>query len=191
MAETIHQINRAVKKHNDKLDFVSVLIGLNCISSINRYGAITIPICVLLEKLKVKREIIGSTADKYLSKKVLTNAVQTLYVSDFLQALGISKFISIPVINLILEWVNSDIDNECKMMQSANVAFKNHKMSEIETVLRNMHLEKVFLSTAILLVITNIGFKINTSLILVSIICELYKVLSTEYKMKTAKSFLN
>lgn len=191
MAETIHQINRAVKKHNDKLDFVSVLIGLNCISSIDRYGAITIPICVLLEKLKVKREIIGSTADKYLSKKVLTNAVQTLYVSDFLQALGISKFISIPVINLILEWVNSDIDNECKMMQGANVAFKNHKMSEIETVLRNMHLEKVFLSTAILLVITNIGFKINTSLILVSIISELYKVLSAEYKMKTAKSFLN
>ena len=191
MAETIHQINRIVKKHNEKLDFVSVLIGLNCISSINKYGTITIPICVLLDRLKVKREIIGSTADKFLSKKVLTNAAQTLYVSEFLSCLGIPKFISIPVVNLILEWVNSDIKNEQLLMQNANVAFKNHKMSQTEAILKNMHFEKVFLSTAILLVVSEIGFKINSALILVSIVSELYKVLVAEYKIKTAKSFLN
>lgn len=191
LSETIHQINRAVKKYNDKIDFVSILIGLNCISSIDRYGTITIPICVLLDRLKVKREIIGSTADKFLSKKVLTNATQTLYVSEFLQFVGIPKFISIPVINLLLEWINTDIENERLMMQNANVAFKGHKMSQIEQVLRNMHLEKIFLSTAILLIISEIGLKINSSLILVSIISELYRVLTAEYKSKTAKSFLN
>ena len=191
LSETIHQINRTVKKHNDKIDFVSILIGLNCISSIDRYGTITIPMCVLLDRLKVKREIIGSTADKFLSKKVLTNATQTLYVSEFLQFVGIPKFISIPVINLLFEWVSADIENERLMMQNANVAFKGHKMSQIEQVLRNMHLEKIFLSTAILLIISEIGFKINSSLILVSIIGELYKILTAEYKSKTAKSFLN
>ena len=191
LSETIHQINRAVKKHNDKIDFVSILIGLNCISSIDKYGTITIPMCVLLDRLKVKREIIGSTADKFLSKKVLTNATQTLYVSEFLQFVGIPKFISIPVINLLFEWVSADIENERLMMQNANVAFKGHKMSQIEQVLRNMHVEKIFLSTALLLIISEIGFKINSSLILVSIIGELYRVLTAEYKSKTAKSFLN
>ena len=108
-----------------------------------------------------------------------------------MQFVGIPKFISIPVINLLFEWVSTDIENERLMMQNANVAFKGHKMSQIEQVLRNMHLEKIFLSTAILLVISEIGFKINSSLILVSIIGELYKILTAEYKSKTAKSFLN
>ena len=54
-----------------------------------------------------------------------------------------------------------------------------------------MHFEKIFLSTAVLLIITEIGFKISSSLIIVSVLSNLYEVLSAEYKMKTAKSFLS
>lgn len=190
LSETINQVTRVIKKHNEKIDFVNILLGLNCISTIDKYGAITIPISALLNKLMIKREIIGSTPDKYLNKKVLTNATQTLCVCEVLQALGIPKIISIPVVNLIFEWCYSDIDKERKMMIQSNVAFKGHKLSKIEKVLIEMQLEKVFLSTAILLIITELGFKLSSSLILVSVISELYNVLLSEYKKNTAKSFL-
>ena len=76
------------------------------------------------------------------------------------------------------------------MMIQSNVAFKGYKLSKIEKVLKEMQLEKVFLSTAILLIITELGFKLSSSLILVSVISELYNVLLSEYKKNTAKSFL-
>jgi hypothetical protein len=190
MAETIHQVNRIVQKHNERIDIVSILLGLNCISHISKYGTITIPISILLDKLKVKREIIGAK-DKYISKKVLTNATQTLCLAETLNIIGIPKAISIPIINILFEWIYSDIDKEYKTMIDLNVAFKNHKMSEIKKILYNMHFEKIFLSTAILLIITEIGFKISSSLIIVSVLSNLYEVLSAEYKMKTAKGFLN
>jgi hypothetical protein len=71
-----------------------------------------------------------------------------------------------------------------------NVGFKGFKMSETYDVLCKMQLEKVFLSTAILLIIAEIGFKIAPSLILVSILSELYRYFYAEYRMRTAKSFM-
>jgi hypothetical protein len=54
-----------------------------------------------------------------------------------------------------------------------------------------MQCEKIFLSTAILLVINNIGFNITASLILINVLSSLYEVAKAEYKMKTAKGFLD
>jgi hypothetical protein len=76
------------------------------------------------------------------------------------------------------------------MMTEANVAFKGYKMSEVTKILKEMQFEKVFLSTAILMVITSIGLNISASLIFVSVITELYEIVKAEYKMKTAKGFL-
>jgi hypothetical protein len=189
LSETIHQINRIIKKHNDKIDFVSILLGYNCITSIDKYGAITIPLSFFLSKLTINREIINDKSDK-LSKKVLTNATQTLCVSEVLSYLGIPKMISVPIINIILELFYMDIDKEKQMMINANVAFKNHKMSEISKVLKQMQFEKIFLSTAILMIITHIGLNINASLIFVTVLNELCELIKSEYKKTAIKGFL-
>lgn len=190
LSETIHQINRIIKKKNDKIDFVSILLGYNCISSIDKYGAITIPLCFLLNKLTIKREIIGNSS-KYLTKKVLTNATQTICISEVLSHIGIPKLISIPVINILLEFFYMDIKKERKIMLESNAAFKNHKLSDTKKILKQMQFEKIFLSTALLIVISNIGLRIGSSLILINVISELYEIARSEYKKATAKSFLN
>lgn len=189
LSETIHQVNRAIKKRNDKFDFVSLLLGYNCITSIDKYGAITIPLCVLLNKLTVKREIVNNSS-KYLSKKVLTNATQTICISEILSHIGVPKLISIPVINIILEMFYTNIEKERKIVLEANAAFKGHKLSETKKILKQMQFEKIFLSTAILIVISGIGLNIGTSLILINVLSEIYEVLKAEYKQATAKSFL-
>ena len=127
---------------------------------------------VLLNKLTIKREIVGG-ADQYLNKKVLTNATLTLCISEALSHIGIPKSLSIVIVNIILEWALSNIDNEYKAMLISNTAFKNKKMSELKTVLKQMQFEKVFVSTALLLVITNIGLSISSSLILTNVINEM------------------
>ena len=189
LSETIHQIDKVLKKKNNKLDFVSILLGINCISHIDKYGAITIPLCVLLEKLTINREIIGCKSE-HLSKKVLTNATTSLCISELLSHIGIPHCISITIINIILELFNSNIDEEYKLMINKNIGFKNKKMSQIKDILSQMQLEKIFLSTAILLIISSIGLNIRTNLILVSIINELYYVIKLEYKSRTMKGFL-
>ncbi len=189
LSETIHQINRALKKHNESYDIVSVLLAYNCITNIDKYGAITIPLCILLEKLTINREIIGSS-DKYLSKKVLTNATTTLCASEILSHIGIPYFVSIPVVNIILELVYANIEEERKSMIIRTIGFKDKRMSQTKEVLKQMQFEKIFLSTAILLVVSHIGLKIGTSLILVNVLNELYYIIRAEYKMKTAKGVL-
>ena len=191
LSETIHQIDRVIKRHNEHIDFVSILLGFNCITHIDKYGAITIPLCALLDKLKVNRKVIGRTGSQYLSKKVLTNATQTLCISEICSHIGIPKMLSIPIINLILELANTDIKKERKMLLDANMTFKDKKMSQMTHILKQMQCEKIFLSTAILLVITNIGFNITTSLILINVLSSLYEVAKAEYKMRTAKGFLD
>ena len=178
-----------MKQKKESYDIVSVLLAYNCITHIDKYGAITIPLCVLLDKLTINREIIG-TSDKYLSKKILTNATTTLCASEILNHIGIPYFVSIPVINIILELVYANIEEERKSMIVRTIGFKDKKMSQTKEVLRQMQFEKIFVSTALLLVITNIGFKIGTSLILINVIDELYNIFKAEYKMKTAKGFL-
>ena len=189
LSETIHQINRLLKQKNESYDIVSVLLAYNCITHIDKYGAITIPLCILLDKLTINREIVGSS-DKYLSKKVLTNATTTLCASEILSHIGIPYFVSIPVVNIILELVYANIEEERKSMIIRTIGFKDKKMSQTKEVLKQMQFEKIFLSTAILLVVTHIGFKIGTSLILVNVLNELYYIIKAEYKEKTAKGVL-
>ena len=49
LAETIHQINRAIRKADNNnnnynsFNFTDILLGYNCITNIDKYGAITIP----------------------------------------------------------------------------------------------------------------------------------------------------
>ena len=189
LSETIHQINRYLKQKNESYDFVSVLLAYNCITHIDKYGAITIPLCMLLDKLTINRKIVGSS-DKYLSKKVLTNATTTLCASEILSHIGIPYFVSIPVINIILELVYANIEEERKSMIVRTIGFKDKKMSQTKEVLKQMQFEKIFVSTALLLVITHVGLKIGTSLILVNVLNEIYYVCKAEYKEKTAKGFL-
>lgn len=190
LSETIHQINRIIKKKNDKIDFVSILLAWNCISTIDKYGTITIPLSFFLNKLNVNRVVVGKDKNRYLSKKVLTNATQTLCTAEVLSHLGIPKVIAIPLVNIILEIFYMDIKKERRAMTEANVAFKDYKMSEVTKILKQMQFEKVFLSTALLLVISNIGLNISASLIFVNVLMELFEVAKAEYKMKTAKGFL-
>lgn len=190
LSETVHQINRALKKQNESIDFVSMLLAYNCISHIDKYGVITIPLCVLLNKLTINREIVGSMSNKYLSKKVLTNPTTTLCASEILKHIGVPYIVSIPVVNIVVELLAMKIDDEYKAMQACNVAFKDKKMSETKEILKQMHIEKIFVSTGVLLIITNIGLKISTNLILISVLEELYYIIRAEYKKRTAKGVL-
>ena len=84
----------------------------------------------------------------------------------------------------------ANIEEERKSMIVRTIGFKDKKMSQTKEVLKQMQFEKIFVSTALLLVITHIGLKIGTSLILVNVLNEIYYVCKAEYKEKTAKGFL-
>jgi hypothetical protein len=90
----------------------------------------------------------------------------------------------------MLELMYMDIEGEYKAMLFSNVAFKNVKMSKIKDVLKQMQFEKIFLSTAILLVISNVGLKIGSSLILIHVLNDLFYVIKAELKVKNAKRIL-
>ena len=120
----------------------------------------------------------------------MTNATTTLCASEILSHIGIPYFVSIPVINIILELVYANIEEERKSMIVRTIGFKDKKMSQTKEVLKQMQFEKIFVSTALLLVITHVGLKIGTSLILVNVLNEIYYVCKAEYKEKTAQGFL-
>ena len=187
-SQAIHQIDRIIKKkYNEKVSFVSILLGYNCISNIDKYGAITIPLAYILNKLTIKREIIGRTNDKYLNKKVLSNATSTLCISSMLKAIGIPNIISIPIINVLVEFSNADIKSEEKIMLNSCVGFKGYRMSEIKKVLQEMEVEKIILSTMILILVTELGFKLGSSLILINVLEELINISKSEYKKNIKK----
>ena len=187
-SQAIHQIDRIIKKYNEKVSFVSILLGYNCISDIDKYGAITIPLAFFLNKLTIKREIIGKTNDKYLNKKVLSNATSTLCISSMLKAIGIPNIISIPIINVLLvEFCNTDIKSEEKIMLNSCVGFKGYRMSEVKKVLQEMEVEKIILSTMILILVTELGFKLGSSLILINVLEELINIGKSEYKQNIKK----
>ena len=187
-SQAIHQIDRIIKKkYNEKVSFVSILLGYNCISNIDKYGAITIPLAYILNKLTIKREIIGKTNDKYLNKKVLSNATNTLCISSMLKAIGIPSIISIPIINVLVEFCNTDIKSEEKIMLNSCVGFKGYKMSEVKKVLQEMEIEKIILSTMILILVTELGFKLGSSLILINVLEELINIGKSEYKKNIKK----
>ena len=187
-SQAIHQIDRIIKKkYNEKVSFVSILLGYNCISNIDKYGAITIPLAYILNKLTIKREIIGKTNDKYLNKKVLSNATSTLCISSMLKAIGIPNIISIPIINVLVEFCNTDIKSEEKIMLNSCVGFKGYRMSEVKKVLQKMEVEKIILSTMILILVTELGFKLGSSLILINVLEELINIGKSEYKQNIKK----
>ena len=187
-SQAIHQIDRIIKKYNEKVSFVSILLGYNCISNIDKYGAITIPLAYILNnKLTIKREIIGKTNDKYLNKKVLSNATNTLCISSMLKAIGIPNIISIPIINVLVEFCNTDIKSEEKIMLNSCVGFKGYRMSEVKKVLQEMEVEKIILSTMILILVTELGFKLGSSLILINVLEELINIGKSEYKQNIKK----
>lgn len=187
-SQAIHQIDKIIKKYNEKVSFVSILLGYNCISNIDKYGAITIPLAYILNnKLTIKKEIIGKTNDKYLNKKVLSNATSTLCISSMLKAIGIPNIISIPVINVLVEFCNTDIKSEEKIMLNSCVGFKGYRMSEVKKVLQKMEVEKIILSTMILILVTELGFKLGSSLILINVLEELINIGKSEYKKNIKK----
>ena len=187
-SQAIYQIDRIIKKkYNEKVSFVSILLGYNCISNIDKYGAITIPLAYILNKLTIKREIIGKTNDKYLNKKVLSNATNTLCISSMLKAIGIPNIISIPIINVLVEFCNTDIKSEEKIMLNSCVGFKGYRMSEVKKVLQEMEIEKIILSTMILILVTELGFKLGSSLILINVLEELINISKSEYKQNIKK----
>ena len=187
---TINQINKIIKKKREDRDFVSYLLAFDIITHIDKYGAITIPLAVLLNKININKETIAINGEHVLRKKVMTNAVSSLVVSELLSMINIPKALSLPIISVILDLVDSDIESEFKMMSSNSIGFKGHKFSETKKVLKQMELEKIILNAMILSVINYIGFNIGSSIILVNIISEIVKQIQIEYKMKNIKGFL-
>jgi len=187
---TINQINKIIKKKREDRDFVSYLLAFDIITHIDKYGAITIPLAVLLNKININKETIAINGEHVLRKKVMTNAVSSLVVSELLSMINIPKALSLPIISVILDLVDSDIESEFKMMSSNSIGFKGHKFSETKKVLKQMELEKIILNAMILSVINYIGFNIGSSIILVNIISEIVKQIQVERKMKHIKGFL-
>ena len=190
MSATINQINKVIKRKRDDADFVSLLLGFDIITDIDIYGTITIPIALMLNKVTVNKEVICINGKNILRKKILTNAVQTLSMAELLSHLNIPKGFSIPIISLILDLFDSDINSEFKMMNTNCMAFSNAKLSDTKKILRQMELDKIILNILILSVINYIGFNIGCSLLLVNIFSEVIKQIQCEYKIKTAKGFL-
>ena len=190
MSATINQINKIIKRKRDDADFVSLLLGFDIITHIDIYGTITIPLAYLLSKVTINKEVVCINGKNVLRKKILNHAVQTLAMSELLSHLNIPKELSIPIISLILDLVDMDIDKEFKMMSTNCMAFANSKMSDTKKILRNMEFERIVLNIMILLVINHVGFSIGSSLLLVNIFSEIIKQIQCEYKIKTAKGFL-
>ena len=190
MSVTINQINKIIKRKRDDADFVSLLLGLDIITDIDIYGTITIPLAYMLSKVTINKDVICVNGKNILRKKVLTNAVQTLAMSELLSHLNIPKELSIPIISLILDLIDSDINKEFNMMSTHSMAFAGKKMSDTKRILRQMEIDKIILNIMILLVINYIGFNIGSSLLLVTIFTEIAQQIKCEYKMKTAKGFL-
>ena len=190
MSVTINQINKVIKKHRDDIDFVSILLGFDIITDIDKYGTVTIPLAMLLNKVTVNKEVICVNGKNVLRKKILTNAVQTLSMAELLSYLNIPKGLSIPIISLILDLFDSNIDDEFKMMSNNSIAFANAKFSDTKKILRQMEFDKIILNIMILSVINYIGFSIGSSLLLVNIFSTVMDVVQCEYRMKTAKGVL-
>ena len=93
--------------------------------------------------------------------------------------------------NILLELAYTNIKDEEKLMLTSNVGFKGYKMSEIKRVLHEMQIEKILLSTMILFVVSEIGFKMYGSIILINVLSELFEVLRIEFKKSKKYSFLS
>ena len=190
MSATINQLNKIIKKKRDDVNFVSLLLGFDIITHIDVYGTITIPIAVLLNRITVNKETIALNGKHILRKRVLNNAISTLAVAEVLKRLNIPKELSIPIVSVILDLFDNDVNEEAKMMNASCIGFVNHKFSENKKILWKMEFERMLLNVIILSVINYIGLNMGSSIILVNIISEVVKQIQCEYRMKTCKGFL-
>ena len=190
LSATINQLNKVIKKKKENVNFVGLLLGFDIITDIDVYGTITIPLAVLLNKITVNKETIALNGKHILRKKVLNNAIPTLAIAEMVKKLGVPKELSIPIISVILDLLDNDVDNEAKMMNASCIGFTNHKFSENKKMLWRMEIERMIINVMILSVINYIGLNMGSSIILVNIISELVKQIQCEYRMKTCKGFL-
>ena len=190
MSATINQLNKIIKKKREDVNFVSLLLGFDIITHIDIYGTITIPIAVLLNRITVNKETIALNGKHILRKRVLNNAISTLAVAEVLKRLNIPKELSIPIVSVILDLFDNDVNEEAKMMNASCIGFVNHKFSENKKILWKMEFERMLLNVIILSVINYIGLNMGSSIILVNIISEVVKQIQCEYRMKTCKGFL-
>jgi hypothetical protein len=103
------------------------------------------------------------------------------------KAIGIPNIISIPIVNVLIEFCNTDIKSEEKIMLNSCVGFKGCRISEVKKVLQKMEVEKIILSTMILILVTELGFKLGSSLILINVLEELINIGKSEYKKNIKK----
>ena len=191
MSITINQINKILKKKNENLNFVSILLGFDIITHIDKYGTITIPLALLLSKMSINKETISINGEDVLRKKLLNNATQTLVISELLSHLNIPKELSIIFVSSLLDLADSDINNEFKIMSSNSIGFKDCKFSDTKKILKRMEFDRIILNIMILLVINYVGFNIGRSLILVHILTTLLEQINSYTKKKKCKGFLN
>ena len=188
---TINKINRLIREKNSKFNFVNILLALNIITEIDMYGTITIPLAMLMNKFVIRKETISKYGTDEVCKKVLINATESLIVAEVLSYIGIPKIISVGIANVILGYATNNIKEENDLFKSANIGFKGYGMSKVKDVLIKMEIDRILLSSMILIVICGVGLNISKSLILVNIISELIVVIKTEIKIKKCKGFLN
>jgi len=88
--------------------------------------------------------------------------IPTLNKYKFILLIAIDILLNnIPIISLILDLFDADIDKEFKMMSNNSMAFSNAKFSDTKKILRQMELDKMILNIMILSVINYIGFSIG------------------------------
>lgn len=188
----INQINKILKKKKEtSVDFVTLLLGFDIITHIDKYGAITIPIALIFNKLTINREVLTKSNKIILRKKVLRNLSPSLIITDLLSFFGLPAVVVAPIVNLILNILDSNIDKDFKLLVSSPSGFFNHKLSETKDILKKMELDINLVDCLTITVLCALSARITGAVILVDICDRLIKMIQTEYKSNHCSGFLN
>ena len=188
----INQINKILKKKKEtSVDFVTFLLGFDIITHIDKYGAITIPIALIFNKLTINREVLTKNNKIILRKKVLRNLSPSLIITDVLSFFGLPAVVVAPIVNLILNMLDSNIDKDFKLLVSSPSGFFNHKLSETKDILKKMELDINLVDCLTITVLCALSARITGAVILVDICDRLIKMIQTEYKSNHYSGFLN
>ena len=188
----INQINKILKKKKEtSVDFVTFLLGFDIITHIDKYGAITIPIALIFNKLTINREVLTKNNKIILRKKVLRNLSPSLIITDLLSFFGLPAVVVAPIVNLILNILDSNIDKDFKLLVSSPSGFFNHKLSETKDILKKMELDINLVDCLTITVLCALSARITGAVILVDICDRIIKMIQTEYKLNHCSGFLN
>ena len=188
----INQINKILKKKKEtSVDFVTFLLGFDIITHIDKYGAITIPIALIFNKLTINREVLTKNNKIILRKKVLRNLSPSLIITDLLSFFGLPAVVVAPIVNLILNILDSNIDKDFKLLVSSPSGFFNHKLSETKDILKKMELDINLVDCLTIIVLCALSARITGAVILVDICDRLIKMIQTEYKSNHYSGFRN